>query len=266
MLGRLARPFSGTTFVSERKEMSGLKIVHMTSVHRPFDVRIFEKQCKSLAAAGHDVTLVAVHDKDEVIDGVSICAIPRPKSRWQRMTVTTYQVFRAARRQRADLYQIHDPELLPWARLMRFLGERVIYDMHENVPDDVRSKSWIPSLLRRPVAAGVRCVERLLMGRMPVMFSEDSYQKHYSWVSRGIVIRNLAKAESLPQAAERSAQPTLGYIGAVAVERGSMVTLQALDRLRQRGLEIGFECVGPASLTLTRTRCVTLSTSIDLRA
>jgi len=233
--------------VSERKDESGLKIVHMTSVHRPFDVRIFEKQCKSLAARGQDVTLVAVHDMDEVVDGVTICAMPRPASRWQRMTRTAHQVFRAARRQRADLYQIHDPELLPWARLMRCLGDRVIYDMHENVPEDVRSKTWIPALLRRPIAASVSLMERILIGRMPVMFSEDSYQHQYSWVRRGVVIRNLAKAESLPQGATPSEKPTIGYIGAVSVERGSIVTLQALDLLKQRGLDVGFECVGPAS-------------------
>ena len=94
------------------------KIVHLTSVHRPLDVRIFEKQCKSLAASGYDVVLIAVHDRDEVRDGVQIKALPRPRGQIWRMTMTAWQAFREAWRQRADLYQIHDPELLPWAILL----------------------------------------------------------------------------------------------------------------------------------------------------
>ena len=37
------------------------RIVHFTNVHRAVDVRIFEKECRTLASAGYDVTLVVPH-------------------------------------------------------------------------------------------------------------------------------------------------------------------------------------------------------------
>ena len=44
----------------------------MTTVHQSFDIRIFHKECKTLANAGYDVTLIAQHNKKEIVDGIKI--------------------------------------------------------------------------------------------------------------------------------------------------------------------------------------------------
>ena len=175
---------------------ANFKIVHLTSVHRPFDVRIFDKHCRTSVEAGYRVVLVAVHDSDVKINGVELKAISPPRGRFSRMTRTAFHVFREAWKQSADLYVIHDAELLPWARLMTLLGKTVIYDMHENVPKDLLSKSWIPKALRRPLSSTMRMLERILIGRMPVIFAESSYVDDYPWVKQAIVARNFAKLSS----------------------------------------------------------------------
>jgi glycosyltransferase involved in cell wall biosynthesis len=228
--------------------LSGYKIVHVTSVHRPLDVRIFEKQCKSLVACGAEVVLVAVHDRDEHRDGVAIRAIPRPTSRFQRMTWTAWRAFREALRQHADLIHVHDPELLPWANLMRLMGNVTVYDMHENVPKDILMKTWILKRVRRPIAWSVSLCERCLLARLPVIFAATPFRKDYPWVRRSVTVLNMPRLESIP--AEASApyeQPWIGYIGAVSRDRGSVVTLEALHQLRKRGIFVGWECVGPVS-------------------
>ena len=51
-----------------------IKVCHITTVHsNRYDVRIFEKECTSLAKAGYDVTLL-VNDElpDEVKNNVKI--------------------------------------------------------------------------------------------------------------------------------------------------------------------------------------------------
>ena len=75
------------------------------------------------------------------------------------MTVTAWRVFREGRQQRGDLYQVHDPELLPWAWLLRCLGKTVVYDMHENVPKDVSTKTWLPRWLKAFLPAAWAAVE-----------------------------------------------------------------------------------------------------------
>lgn len=48
-------------------------IVHMTSVHQRYDVRIFLKECTSLAEAGYKVTLIVADGLgDEVKNNVNI--------------------------------------------------------------------------------------------------------------------------------------------------------------------------------------------------
>jgi len=98
------------------------KIAHLTSVHAAFDIRIFHKECKSLARHGHQVTLVVPHVRDEVVGGVCIKSIPRLRHRLSRMTRTTWRVFRQALRAKADLYHFHDPELIPVGLLLVLLG------------------------------------------------------------------------------------------------------------------------------------------------
>lgn len=108
------------------------RIVHITTAHQPFDPRIFYKQLASLRDAGFDTHLIAPHDHTEKVQGISIHALPRPDTRWHRFALQP-QVLDTARILDAALYQIHDPELIPLAFLLRkATGAQIVYDMHEN--------------------------------------------------------------------------------------------------------------------------------------
>jgi hypothetical protein len=114
--------------------------VHVTSAHPVHDIRIFTKQCRTLAAAGYDVVLVAQHDRDEVVDGIKIRAVRPARSRAGRMTHTAFRAMPAAAAENASLYHLHDPELLVWAPLLHLRGARVVFDMHENMPVAITTK------------------------------------------------------------------------------------------------------------------------------
>jgi glycosyltransferase involved in cell wall biosynthesis len=130
-----------------------MKIAVLTSVHSPFDIRIFHKQCKSLARAGHEVTLISRHDRDEVVDGVRIKGIGGGRAhRLQRATRIVWQLYREAVRLDAAAYHLHDPELIPIGLLLRKRGKHVIYDAHEDLASTIPDKEYLPRRLDTPIA------------------------------------------------------------------------------------------------------------------
>ena len=116
------------------------KVCILTSVHPPFDIRIFHKEAKSLARAGYDITLIAQHDKEEIVEGIRIVSLPKPKNRIDRMTRTVWSAYRKAIKIDADIYHFHDSELIPIGLLLKLRGKRVIYDVHEDFPASILCK------------------------------------------------------------------------------------------------------------------------------
>ena len=106
----------------------GIKICHLTSVHDSTDVRVFRKECSSLAKK-YDVYLVAKGQSREE-NNVKIIGIgDAPDSRLKRITRFTKAVYQKGLSLDCDIYQIHDPELLPVALKLKRKGKAVISEL-----------------------------------------------------------------------------------------------------------------------------------------
>jgi glycosyltransferase involved in cell wall biosynthesis len=132
---------------------TGCRIAHLTTVHSRYDVRILIKQCASLAAAGNEVYLIVADGLgDEDKHGVRIIDVGRASGRLKRMVTATRKAYRRALQLEADIYQFHDPELLPVGLALKRRGRAVVYDSHEDLAKDVLAKSYIRPGLRRWIA------------------------------------------------------------------------------------------------------------------
>jgi glycosyltransferase involved in cell wall biosynthesis len=127
----------------------GPKICHLTSVHWVEDTRILRRECRSLAEAGYDVTLIARQPAIEPVRGVRVVTVGDARNRFDRMTRVAARVLRTARRERPDICHLHDPELLWVGLLLKLSGHRVVYDVHEDVPKQIMNKFWIHPWARR---------------------------------------------------------------------------------------------------------------------
>lgn len=152
------------------------RICHFSSAHQAGDIRIVRKEARAAREAGHEVSVVIRGEMPADCAAVHHVPLrPPPGGRLGRFALLGWRAYRAALRERADIYQFHDPDLLPYALLLRAAGRRVIYDAHEDVPRDILSKEWIPASLRRPVAAVFERFEDFAARRMSAVVTATPF-------------------------------------------------------------------------------------------
>ena len=106
-----------------------VKMVGLTSVHPWLDTRIFLKQCQSVAQAGHLFVLFVADAKgDEEKDGVQIRDDGSSKGRLHHILNAPDRVFAETCNLDADIYHLHDPELMPIGLKLKRMGKRVVFD------------------------------------------------------------------------------------------------------------------------------------------
>ena len=126
-----------------------MKITHLSSVHVRYDNRIFLKQCRSVAEAGHDVALIVADGRgDEIKDGVKIYDVGPSNGRIKRMLLATRRLYQKARELNADIYHFHDPELIPWALRLFLKRKGVVYDIHEDYFTSLSQKMYLSGPIR----------------------------------------------------------------------------------------------------------------------
>lgn len=210
-------------------------VVHLTSVHPPFDTRIFHKECSSLADAGWRVSLVVAAEVGGTVDGVAMLTIPRESSRLRRFILSPWRVLAEARQSGARVCHFHDPELMPIGMILRLLGRMVVYDVHEDVPRQILSKQWIPPWLRRPVALATAVMEwitsRLFFSA--VVAATPTIAQRFPG-AKTVLVRNYpihrAGSDRLTMPFD-ARDKAVAYVGGIDENRGILQMLKAIDEI-----------------------------------
>lgn len=212
------------------------KVCVLTSAHPAFDVRIFHKECKSLARAGYEVTLIATAKESGVHDGVALKPLPAWKNRLHRFTRGSLAVYKSALEVNADIYHFHDPELIPIALFLRLHGKKVIYDIHEDLPRTISYKPYIPSSLSGLVSQTVEWIEEWAGGRFSALVTATpAIGNRFRKVNNNVtVLNNYPKVEEI----ESPVGPSLGNREASLLYVGMRITKArgAEEMVRAMGL------------------------------
>lgn len=221
--------------MSDSPKQRRAKVCILTSVHIPFDGRIFHREAKSLAQAGYDVVLIAKHDRAEVVDGVRIVPLAEPKSRLQRMTRVLWRLFRLAVKENADVYHFHDPELIIVGLLLKLYRKKVIWDVHEHYPNSILDKFWIAPWLRRCVSTSFDLFERAVVRFFDyVIYTTPFVGARYEKLKvRSGRIENYPSIE-LSETFEKVPQEKMIYLGGMSRTRGLVEVVEAFSLVARR--------------------------------
>ncbi|MCG3189378.1 MAG: hypothetical protein LKCHEGNO_01752 [Burkholderiaceae bacterium] len=211
------------------------RVVHLTTVHQRFDVRIFQKECASLSDGGYDVhLLVADGLGDERRQGVEIGDIGASGGRARRMLLEPWRMLVRAHRLNAQLYHFHDPELIPIALILRWAGHAVVYDAHEDVPRAVLSKFWIAPWLRRTVAWAFERLENFAAKRFSAVVSATPHiaARFSRWAKHSIAVNNFPLQRELAGEFESSPKGrAVCYVGGIGLIRGAVEMVSAFEHI-----------------------------------
>jgi len=221
-----------------------IKVCILTSVHSPFDGRIFHKEAKTLVRAEYNVVLIAQHSKKETIDGVKIIPLPEPKNRFERITKVVWKLFISALKEKADVYHLHDPELIPIGLLLKLFGKKVIYDVHELVYFQIEDKYWLKfRIVKRLIQWAYSLFENLSIKFFDrLILAEDGYESYftqrYKNFKKYTIIRNfpivslIESVESFNKDMKQT--PIVIYAGGLSEVRGIKEMIKCMEYVKDR--------------------------------
>ena len=219
------------------------KIAHISTVHIRTDTRIFYKEVKSLSKL-YDVKLIVADGKgNSYSDSIEIKDLGKPKNRISRILFYGIKAYNLLKKKNIKCVHIHDPELIIIGFYFKIRGFKVIYDIHELVYEDIRTKNWIRFVpLKKAIAEFYKFLEKLAFKFFDaIILAEDGYrsfyEKHYlNNISKVSYIKNYPKKSMFNInyrniSEKKKDKNSLIYLGAIAEDRGIYELIKSMKYL-----------------------------------
>lgn len=138
-----------------------------------------------------------------------------------------------------EVASLHDPEMLPAAILASFFGRTIVFDVHENIPGQIRTKEWLPKSLRKPLAWMVNRILRIAERRLEITLAETGYRDLF--VGEHPVFPNYLVGDPPPPC---DPDPAVGvvYLGDVTQPRGLALAVESVAAAGARAMTIMGRC------------------------
>lgn len=197
-----------------------IEICHITTAHRVDDVRVVDKECRTLASVdGYRITIVGAGSPPADVRMRHIPISAPPDRRLIRFATASVRARWATRGRSANVWHFHDLELLPLAIAMARRGQLVVWDAHEDYfepIDTAAGKQWVPAHLRPAVQRGfgalLKAIDRHAAG---VVAATEHIASTYS-NPRTVVVGNEARTEAFAACAPGYASRNLLFTGAAS--------------------------------------------------
>jgi glycosyltransferase involved in cell wall biosynthesis len=208
----------------------------MSSAHPDLDVRIFFKECVSLAnrlsidGIQSEVHLVLSGVTERTEQGVQVHSVVKAKGRLARMWTTVNRVYQKAITLDGDIYHFHDPELLRIALKLKRKGKIVIYDAHEDLPRQILGKPYLKG--RTLLSRCFEWYENFVVRKLDAVITATPFirDRFLKLVPNTIDINNypLESEIELQEPNTTEKENAVCFIGGISAIRGTLQVVQAM--------------------------------------
>lgn len=229
-----------------RVTMKKRSISIVTSIHPDFDSRIW-KHAKGLAGAGYEVHFVCPWKvpSGEVREGVFFHTFKRVTNRSLRPFQIPVRILGTLLPLLScvQLVHFHDIDILPWMAMLSF-AKPTVYDVHENYPEEMMVKDWIPNSLRHLLRFGVYWVQFMFSMKIRnIVLVAPSYNSGFtSRHFRKVYFRNFATLELLEGVAHDYLlrRPAVVFTGSQYINNGTLLYLDIAELCKDLIPEVPF--------------------------
>ncbi|MEK7945088.1 glycosyltransferase [Pigmentiphaga sp. YJ18] len=219
-----------------------MKICFLSSMHPPFDKRVFDKEAVTLAQEGHEVIHLCPGEKRENgnFKGVTVITYPRPKGIKGRLR-QFFDLYKKAKATNADVYHCNEVDSWIIGVALRIFQRKIcVFDVHEHYPSTF-SESRFPPWLRPAVAWVIRQTFRLLTPfTARIVLAKETVADDFKCAEhKKILVRNFTplKGLNLDKAlaeTKSSSNVTIVHFGLFNKLRGWPQLLSALHLMRDK--------------------------------
>lgn len=179
--------------------MKKIDVLLITSIHPPFDTRIYHKMFLSIKNAGFNAKILLPNQSDLAISNQDFLSVKGFKRKSLR-TLNNLLLLKRCFSIRPKLVIFFDPDLLPFMIFLKlFSSSSVIYDNHEDYAGYIMIKESIPDWLKKVVRNFYLFFLSLGNGFFDYIFYADQFTMGDTYKkSNQIVIYNFPIVEEFP--------------------------------------------------------------------
>lgn len=232
----------------------------LASVLKPVDdTRMTAKMGTTLAKAGHLVTVIGYPSSGDVPNGITA----KPLREFKRLSISRrlarWQVFRIAFGVHPNVFIFTTHELIFPALLLKILlGTRIIYDVRENYYRNISHSEGLPRLLRWPLAAWVRGIEKVTAPMIDHFFiAEQGYDKEFRFHRGGWTLLENKAQETLQVSGSpvsRVSGLKLLFSGTLSESTGVFRAMRLATILHDQSPDVFLTVSGYAAVTATQKK------------
>lgn len=229
-----------------------MKVCILTSTHKWNDNRVFYKETLSLSEFGYDVVYIAQDAaKAKDIDKRIKCVDLPPKNKLGSTSLKgMLNIYKIAKREKCDVYHLQDPDLIYVGLLLKMTtNAKVIYDVHEDYPNDMLTKYYLKPYMRKILSKIMVLSEWLADKFFDAIVTADNFVYEQFSPRKTIVLYNYPDTNKIddalaPYKGNNEKRWDLIFPGTTTKERINMI-LNVAKYLQELGRVINVAIISP---------------------